>query len=344
MTSPQIEAAGTVRPVLQPLSICLPLTMAVMLIVSGIAKLRRPDDLTGWAEMGVPKALRKQWLLVLHPWGEMALGVLIALLGGWVGIIAALLAVVLMGVYTVLIATVLRRSDDASCACFGERKQITRGTLARNIWLVTLALGTVGTVGGTPLFGGAVAAAVRGSAGGWLVGLVAVSVTTWLVEPSDDAASESAVPDSTATTDGNGEELDYVRTRTPAVPVTLADGTVKTLRELTTQGPVLLLSVSHTCGACEPVIEKVPEYRHLLPDVEIRLLLLAEPDQSPLTETAEPQSLHDPHGYSMQSIDGWQGTPTAVLLGADGMLAGGPVAGSGDVDEFIHQIRAELDS
>ena len=52
--------------------------MAVMLIVSGIAKLRRPDDLTGWAEMGVPKALRKQWLLVLHPWGEMALGVLSA--------------------------------------------------------------------------------------------------------------------------------------------------------------------------------------------------------------------------------------------------------------------------
>lgn len=35
-------------------------------------------------------------------------------------------------------------------------------------------------------------------------------------------------------------------------------------------------------------------------------------------------------------------TPIAVALGADGLLAGGPVAGSGDVKEFMDDIMYEM--
>jgi hypothetical protein len=336
--------------VLQSLSICLPLTMTVMLLISGVAKLRHPDDLAGWTEMGVPAPLRRKWLLALHPWGEITLGVLIALLGCWLGVIAGVLAVALMGVYTVLIATVLRRSDDASCACFGERKQITGVTLARNIWLVLLAVGTVCVIGGTPLLGGAAVAAVQGSAWGWLVGLAAAAVTTWLVtrgEPADRSDGERPVPTGVPTadsTDEAGEELDYVRTRTPAIPVTLADGTVKTLRELSTGKPLLLLYVSQTCSVCQAAIDEVGAYRKLLPEVEVRLLLKQSPEDTRLTETAEPQSLHDPKSYVSDSFDGMWGTPAALLFGADGMLAGGPVVGPKDIDVFVKQMRVELDS
>jgi hypothetical protein len=35
-------------------------------------------------------------------------------------------------------------------------------------------------------------------------------------------------------------------------------------------------------------------------------------------------------------------TPTAVLLGTDGMLAGGPLAGSTAIEEFVADIEAQL--
>ena len=38
------------------------------------------------------------------------------------------------------------------------------------------------------------------------------------------------------------------------------------------------------------------------------------------------------------------GTPGAVLLGADGMLAGGPVAGENKVARFVDDIVAEIES
>ena len=52
--------------------------------------------------------------------------------------------------------------------------------------------------------------------------------------------------------------------------------------------------------------------------------------------------LHDPHGYVRESIGEWS-TPTAVLLGADGLLAGGPITGVDAIEGFVDDIRATLD-
>ena len=60
------------------------------MVASAVGKLRRPDDLAGWAELGVPAAFRRDWLLRLHPWGELALGLALAVLGGALGLLAAL--------------------------------------------------------------------------------------------------------------------------------------------------------------------------------------------------------------------------------------------------------------
>ncbi len=63
----------------------------------------------------------------------------------------------------------------------------------------------------------------------------------------------------------------------------------------------------------------------------MRFLLAYEPEGGRLTERSEPQSLHDPHEYVSGSLGEWP-TPTAILLGADGLLAGGPVTGSDPID------------
>lgn len=325
---------------LDALSIALPLVLAAVLIASAVAKLRTPDDLAGWADLGVPRSLRRPWLVRFHPWGEGALGVALAVLGSWLGVLAALVAVALMAAYTVLVARVVARSTDASCSCFGTRRRVSGVTVARNVWLTALAVGSAAVVWGTPFLGGALAAGVSKS--GWLVALAVGAVTTAFIlwpDPRDGRpgqAADTGVP-VVSTAD---EDLDYIRTRTPAVPVTLADGTTSTLRELTQSRPMLLLAVSSTCGACEAVMERRATYRRLMPEVDVRLLL-TEPTTSRWTEQDQPQSLHDREGYVAESL-GYRSTPSAVLLGADGLLAGGPVTGDRAVDRFFDDIYESL--
>lgn len=325
----------------------LPVTLAVVLLASAIAKLRTPDDLVGWAELGVPGPLRRQVLLRLHPWGELALALGLLVLGGFLGLILALVATVLMTGYLWLVARAFRESrasgEDASCSCFGARRQITRVTVARNAWLTLLALATASIIWTVPLVGGAIFVGVSNWA--WLVATAAAAFTTALVLWPDSATDDSPGPvrsaPAFADSLADADELDYVRTRTPAVPLQLANGTTVNLRRLASSRPTMLFSVSEACGGCEPVVARLPVWRTLLPEVDLRLLLASEPDAAAWTEYSEPQSLHDPQGYVRGSIADWP-TPTVVLLGIDGLLAGGPVSGATEIESFISDVHESL--
>ncbi|WP_308467486.1 DoxX family protein [Rathayibacter soli] len=327
-------------------AIALPLTMAIVMIASGIGKLRHPDDLSGWQQLGIPAALRQRWLLRLHPWGELALGVALAVLGGVLGVLAALICVLLMAAYTWVVIIALRRPEAAECACFGARKPVTRVTAVRNTWLTLVSAAAAAVIWTTPLFGGAVAAGVGEWA--WVAAAVVAIITAVLIVwPAPGSAgpsvAQAALPRPAMALempDENGV-IDYVRTRTPAVPVTLADGATVNLRALTSSKPLLLMAVSDTCGACEEVIARIGHYRETLPEVDVRVLVKDSPEHSTLTDTSEPQSLHDPNGYVRESIADWP-VPTAVLLGIDGMLAGGPESGPTNVETFVGDIYESL--
>ena len=336
------------------LQIAPALIIAAVMLSSAIAKLRRPDDLRGWAELGVPEVLRRGWVLRVHPWAELALGIALATLGGVLGLLAALIAVLLLAAYTLLVgrtwSKTRRTGSDATCACFGAPAPVTGVTVLRNAWLLLIAAAAAATIWTTPLAGGALAA-VLGADPGWLVALAAAAFTSGIIIwRRPDAADDDAVATTGAASAGIAEDLEYVRLRTPAVPVTFADGRVTNLRALATMRPVLLLSVSETCGACLRVIEQVPAWRRLLPELDVRLLIPQPPAESRFTELEHPQSLHDPDGYVRGSIADWR-FPTAVLFGADGLLAGGPETGAiaietfvGDIYETLHGERPPADS
>ncbi len=223
--TPAACRAGTIWIMPGALATLLPLITAAVLIASAGAKFRHPDDLAGWEELGVAEALRKPVLLRLHPWGEVALAFALAVFGGVLGLLAALVALVLMASYLWLVVRAFRREDDASCACFGTRKQITGLTVARNVWLTLLAAATLAVIWMNPLVGGAVASAA--GAWAWIAGAAIAAVTATVVVWSGTARPSSPSEPATAGSDvGGAGELDYVRLRTPAVPVTLADGTV----------------------------------------------------------------------------------------------------------------------
>jgi hypothetical protein len=127
------------------------------------------------------------------------------------------------------------------------------------------------------------------------------------------------------------------------VLVTLGDGTVTHLRQLSAQRPQLLVYVSDGCFSCNDVIAAIPSWRNDLPQVDVRVLVRQSFDISTLTSTEEPMSMHDTDGLVSESL-GIRATPGAVLLGADGLLAGGPVVGAIAVPEFVSDIREELES
>lgn len=323
-----------------PLGVVLPLVLASVLIASALAKLRTPDDLDGWAAMGVPRPLRARWLLVVHPWGELALGAALALLGGFLGAAAAIVATLLMAAYLWLVAALRRRRDDATCACFGARAPVTVMTVIRNAWLLLVAIGTVASIPVTPLWGGPLVAADPVDLA--VAGVVAVTAVL-ILWPTTQTDQPSTPTTPLVPAAGSDEEaLEYVRLRTPAVPVTLADGRTVNLRKLAARRPVLLLAVSGACSSCAPVLERVADWRSLLPELDIRLLVQREPGSSPIAEHTEPQSLHDPGGYVRGSIAEWT-TPAAVLLGSDGLLAGGPELGYEAISRFVADIRETLD-
>ena len=314
-----------------------PVILAVVLVVSAVGKLRSPSaSAEAFRDLRVPAPLSGRFVVEALPWGELLLAVVLLLVGGPVGMVAGVAAVLLFTAYLVLVVRALAFDEDVECACFGEFApgRITRRTVVRNAWLVALAAVTLGVA----TQGSSVAARVADERlpWWWLVAALATAVTTWLV--AGPATAPERREDPPAHTD---EEGDYVRTRTPALPVTLGDGSVTHLRRLSEARPQLLLYVSEGCASCQDVIAGAPGWRDDLAALDVRLVVRSAPDETTLASPVEPQSLHDTEGLVYDSF-GLRGTPSAVLLGADGLLAGGPVVGAANVTAFVDDIRVEL--
>lgn len=325
------------------LALALPLILAAVLVAGAIGKIRAPDDAAGWAALGVPQIFRHSWLIRLHPWLELMLAGALVSLGGALGAIAASVAVVLMVAYCIVVVRAYRSSLGASCACFGPSRPITRVTIARNVWLTALAAATTLTIPAGPLWGGALATAAMN----WdlSMALASVAITAALTlrhgVPEPPAPNQSGLVHSAPHGEApNGEG--HIRVRTPAVPITLGDGTTTHLRALAYRRPQLLLAVAETCSSCRPVIERLEIWRNVVPEVDVRLLVTAPPNKSGLTSTQQPLTVHDPNGHVRASISDWL-TPSAVLLGVDGMLASDPVSGRSAIEAFIEEIRISLD-
>jgi hypothetical protein len=318
-----------------------PVALALVLVVSAVGKLRSPGRSAGaFRDLRVPAPLAHRVVVEGLPWAELALaGLLVCGGGGW-GVAAAFAAVLLFAAYLLLVVRALGFDVPVDCACFGELSpgRITPRTVARNAWLLVLAVVSLALAARGASVVGRVA---DGTAPWWwLLAAAAAGVTSWLI--GGGSGTGEAGPAHRTGGGEDREDLDeYVRTPTPAVTVVLADGTETDLRALSAARPQLLLFVSQVCGSCGPVIEAAPRWREQLAPVEVRLVLVSAPGDSPLTSTAEPMTVHDPANRVSVSL-GFHATPTAVLLGADGLLAGGPVTGSDAVPAFVEDVRAEL--
>ncbi|MCU1536040.1 MAG: hypothetical protein JWP82_391, partial [Humibacillus sp.] len=224
-----------------------PAILAVVLAVSAVGKLRAPSaSREAFRDLKVPAALRRPAVVSALPWVELLLALGLLLAGGVPGVVVALAALGLFLAYLALVVRALGFEVPVNCACFGEFApgRISRATVIRNAWLVGLSvLALVRSGGSTSVLG----EVVDDRAPWWWLGAAAAAaVTVALVAVRAITPTTEAAPAAPL----GVEEDDYLRVRTPALPVTLGDGTVTNPRALSAQRPQLLLYVSDWCSSC----------------------------------------------------------------------------------------------
>lgn len=317
-----------------------PVVLALLLVISGLSKVRHAEATrSAFAQLELPTALVDSPAPRALPWLEILLGAALLLSPAAVAVPVAVLALLVFVAYLVVIGRALRFDHPVTCGCFGELGlgEVTRRTLVRNVLLVVLAVLTVVTATADASVATRLARA-DGVTWAWL-GLLLLTGAT-LVATFGGTKGVPTSGDGAGTTGPDGE-LDYQRQPLPFASLVDAEEQSHTLAELVGEGAQLLVFVSPGCGSCAEAIDRVPQWAADLGPVRVRAVV-AQPIDTVTARAPELAGhlLHDPQGATRRIFA--VGTPGAVLLGGDGLLAGGPVRGQDAVRQFVDDIRAEL--
>lgn len=118
-------------------------TCALLLALSGLAKLRSPEATAeAIAVLRLPAWARDPRVPRLLAWGETALAVVLLLGAGWFLTLAGGVAAALFAAYFLVVARALQFDEPVRCGCFGElgEAELSVATLLRNAGLTFLAL------------------------------------------------------------------------------------------------------------------------------------------------------------------------------------------------------------
>ncbi|WP_462417302.1 MauE/DoxX family redox-associated membrane protein [Kytococcus sp. Marseille-QA3725] len=321
--------------------------LAAMYGTSGVTKLGAPESTeSAFHQLRLPAWLVRMKAPALLGPGEILLALALLLLPApwyWLPAVAALLLGI---VYTVLIVRALGFDVPVTCGCFGALGQgeVTRSTVVRN--LVLVALGVV-TVADAAAGGSVIGRLLTGTGLWWWLPVLAAAVAlTWLIGGGSSSARDAGAVrdpqpgDEAVTQEAPQEELDYLRTPIPYVQVESDEGPLH-LRDLARQKAWLVLYVSLGCGGCTTALERAEEFAEEFPHVGV---LTVTTTPSAPDHPARPEHgvvAYDEDQRLRQTMQLWS-TPTAFVMGADGLLAGGPVAGGSLCVRFMDEISEEL--
>lgn len=344
------------------------LILVVTLAVSGLAKVKDcRSTATAIFNLKIDHWLpvRVRTVAKVLPWAELFLALALFVVPGLVQIFAALCALLLFSIYWVVIARAVMSGNTASCNCFGSGSDapISRWTLARNTALVLAAIVVLAAAlssGQSPLL---LLLGLNLEQWLWLLGAALASATLWFIYRAETVtplasqsashtpgvtgsheagASRGASPYTNAEVAEEALEEDYVRLPIPFGQLTEYKGARVNLRQLASSQARVLLWVSPTCGPCADVIARIGQWTDKLSGmVGVHPVVYSEE----LAEKLEiPQNVTifvDDNSTAQYNFGG--GTPMAVALGADGLMAGGPVFGKGAVIDFMNDLLVEFD-
>ena len=124
----------------------------------------------------------------------------------------------------------------------------------------------------------------------------------------------------------------------------LEDGRRTTMREIAKTQARVLVFVSATCGGCVKFLKTMPQWQERLPQVALH------PVYSSLESLNKSRNNGSfPEGLtplidreSASAANFGYGVPLAVVLGSDGLMAGGPAVGLEEVEALMGDIEEQF--
>ena len=329
-----------------PLLLCTSI-LVVTLTASGIAKAKDPSStVEGILNLGLDSVAPLKLTPAVLPWAELVLAVGLLFAPGPLFPVFAIASCALMVFYLVVIARALATGRTEGCNCFGKKSAapVSRYTLIRNIALTVAGILTVvaSFVGGKAVVYELVG--LNGSGWLWAVGAALIALTLWAIQRGESLAEPAPDIPEVVLPSAADESEDYVRVPIPYASIYTTDGRVTTLRDMSRVQARVLFFASPTCGSCTPILKTIPRWQKLLPQLGLHPVFSSEEKirQAHKLEKLDEgvEALVDPKHAAMHNFG--RGTPMAVILGSDGMLAGGPVAGTSDVKQLMDDLLVEF--
>ena len=300
-----------------PLLLCTSI-LVVTLTASGIAKAKDPSStVEGILNLGLDSVAPLKLTPAVLPWAELVLAAGLLFAPGPLFPVFAIASCALMVFYLVVI---------------------------RNIALTIAGILTVvaSFVGGKAVVYELVG--LNGSGWLWAVGAGLIALTLWAIQRGESLAEPALDIPEVVLPSAADESEDYVRVPIPYASIYTTDGRVTTLRDMSRVQARVLFFASPTCGSCTPILKTIPRWQKLLPQLGLHPVFSSEEKihQAHKLEKLDEgvEALVDPKHAAMHNFG--RGTPMAVILGSDGMLAGGPVAGTSDVKQLMDDLLVEF--
>ena len=111
------------------------------------------------------------------------------------------------------------------------------------------------------------------------------------------------------------------------------------MRDLARTRARLLVFLNLNCGSCISLRAELPAFAEANPEVAVHPVYHSGVEVAAIPEGLD--WLLDPDGGVSRTFDFFV-TPSAILLGTDGLLAGGPVEGADNVLDLLAGVSEEL--
>lgn len=317
----------------------LQLLLAVVFAVAGIAKLR---DLEGsrraLEDFGLPSRLARPGGMVL-PLAEIAIALALPLppSARW----GALAAALLLGVFALAIGIAMANGRAPDCHCFGQihSEPAGWGTLARNGALIALAA-TVAYFGPGPSVPAWITERSVPELAALAVALTAAAVAIyilrgWSRRREQRRAEDRFVAEFEAAKRPAGRP---VGSTAPRFSLRDVRGQKLTLEALCARRrPVVLVFVHPTCGPCQQLLSHLGEWQATLAS-RLTIAVLSEGSSHanrPLAEEHDVDDLLLQEDAEMYDAYEVRGTPSAVVVDPDGMIASATGFGPLAIEELL---------
>ena len=324
-------------------SVLAPLALATVLVLSSLAKWPHPESTRSAIRLlKLPKALDTEGIARALPVGELALA--LGLITPWAPVaqLASVAALALFVVFLVLVARAMTFDPRPGCGCFGKiGSPISVRTVVRNVVFVALAVVTAWRAFADVPVPQSLSA-FTGAQWAWLLGACVIAVAAGLIGADSGGPTAGHSHSHKAKATQVQDELEYIRQPIPPGVLISPTGAPSTLHELIEGAAQLLIFANCNCGPTFAAAARIDEWKDRLPGVDVRLVL------STIAHTGM-DDLDIEDAWRDHGALAWRAlrlaeSPAAVLLGADGLLAGGPVDGIAEIELFVDDIAASLAS